>query len=218
MNKDIIVGVILSFLIHGFFLFGGYMFPAAPEEIKPAPPPPAVEIFKMPDLDPPKEEVVAEAEKPEQKPEKISPPKGQDMPSIIEPDKHIVQDLQPPSPPSVDNTLAFIPLDHGVGGKALTEIFREIDLDQVPQATYQQSPQYPYEAKRAGMSGSVEAGFIVDADGGVRDACVIRSSSPEFEDAALQAIRKWRFRPGVKAGRNVNTRMKQPFSFTLNGD
>ncbi len=218
MNKDIIIGIVLSFLIHAFFLMGGHLFPGAPDPVKPEPPRPAVEIFKMPDIDPPDRDPMPDGEKADTPPVKIAPPKQDDIPAPFAPEKDIAQPLQPPAPSNVDQTLAAIPTGYSIGGDIGGTLFTSDLLDQVPQATYQPPPQYPHEAKRAGLTGSALVGFIVDTNGDVRDAHVIRSSSPGFEEAALQAIRKWRFRPGVKGGRNVNTKMNQPFSFTLNSD
>jgi protein TonB len=43
----------------------------------------------------------------------------------------------------------------------------------------------------------------------------VKSTNPEFEMAALQAVNKWKFRPGRKGGRAVPTRMQLPISFNL---
>ena len=43
-------------------------------------------------------------------------------------------------------------------------------------------------------------------------------SQREFESAAVQAVSKWKFKPGRKGGRAVNTHMQVPIVFTLNED
>jgi protein TonB len=70
--------------------------------------------------------------------------------------------------------------------------------------------------RRAGIAGEVLVDFIVDSNGDVRNAYAVRSSQREFEAAAVQAVSKWKFRPGKKGGRNVNTHMQVPIVFTLN--
>jgi protein TonB len=72
--------------------------------------------------------------------------------------------------------------------------------------------------RRAGITGEVLVEFIVDANGDVRNAYAVRSTQREFETAAVQAVSKWKFRPGKRGGKAVNTRMQQPISFSLNED
>lgn len=58
------------------------------------------------------------------------------------------------------------------------------------------APDYPKEALQAGLSGEVRVRMTVQADGRVKDA-VVERATPEkvFDDAALAAARKWRFKP-----------------------
>jgi protein TonB len=72
--------------------------------------------------------------------------------------------------------------------------------------------------RRAGLSGEVLVGFIVDASGGVRDAHVMRASRREFADEAMRAVRQWQFQPGRKNGVPVHTRMQVPLVFNLQAD
>jgi protein TonB len=60
--------------------------------------------------------------------------------------------------------------------------------------------------------------FIVDANGDVQNAFAVKMSQREFESAAVQAVSKWKFKPGKKGGRAVNTHMQVPIVFTLNED
>jgi len=69
------------------------------------------------------------------------------------------------------------------------------------------NPEYPESARRRNVSGWVEVVFTVTPRGTVADA-EVRSSSPEevFDDAALRAVRQWRFEPATKDGEPVSTR------------
>jgi len=68
-------------------------------------------------------------------------------------------------------------------------------------------PQMPESARRKGISGWVEVVFTVNEKGEVSEA-EVRNSSPEevFDDAALKAVRAWRFEPATKDGKPVSTR------------
>lgn len=56
-------------------------------------------------------------------------------------------------------------------------------------------PTYPAELRVAAITGSVRVSFNVHADGSVKDVKVLQSSEPAFADAALRAVRQWRFKP-----------------------
>ena len=70
--------------------------------------------------------------------------------------------------------------------------------------------------RRAGVSGEVTVAFIVGSSGDVVEAYAVKSTQREFEQPAVQAVLKWKFRPGRKGGRAVNTRMSVPIVFNLN--
>jgi protein TonB len=64
----------------------------------------------------------------------------------------------------------------------------------LPDVVSSVQPTYPRDALRDGVSGEVTVTFTVNADGSVSGASVV-SSNPRrvFDNAALEAIRKWRF-------------------------
>lgn len=74
-------------------------------------------------------------------------------------------------------------------------------------------PQYPPEAAAAGIKGSVLAEIVIDGDGSVADARVVRSV-PLLDEAALKAVRNWRFTPTVVNGQAVPVRMTVTVNFT----
>jgi protein TonB len=98
------------------------------------------------------------------------------------------------------------------------KVFNIADLDQQPVPRVRIQPQYPFEMRRAGVTGEVVVDFIVDANGDVQNAYAIKSSQREFEQPAVQAVAKWKFKAGRKGGRNVNTHMQVPIVFTLNDE
>jgi protein TonB len=97
----------------------------------------------------------------------------------------------------------------------MTEVFDLKNLDQQPVARMRQQPVYPFEMKRQGIGAEVVVEFICDNAGEVRDARVVKSDNHAFDAAALEAIYKWKFRPGKKGGRAVNARMQLPFQFSI---
>lgn len=63
---------------------------------------------------------------------------------------------------------------------------------------------YPEAAKASGIEGRVVVRYDVTADGSVVNAVVAASEPPGmFDEAALTAVRSWRFRPRVDRGEVV---------------
>lgn len=77
-------------------------------------------------------------------------------------------------------------------------------------------PPYPAAARRRGYTGTVLLTARVDAEGRVA-ALEVESSSgyPVLDRAALSGVRSWRFVPGTRGGRPVETRVTIPVRFEL---
>ena len=95
------------------------------------------------------------------------------------------------------------------------EAFDVADLEKRPEAVSQVAPTYPAELRKAKVEGVVTMLFVLDETGRVEDPRVENSSRPEFEKPALDAIRKWRFSPGMKDGQPVRTYIRIPMRFRV---
>ena len=88
------------------------------------------------------------------------------------------------------------------------------DTDVIPVVRVQ--PAYPRRAKQAGIEGFVTMEVLIRADGTVTRARVMESDPPRlFDEAALRAIERWKFRPKIVDGTPVEQRAKQTIEFTL---
>ena len=77
-------------------------------------------------------------------------------------------------------------------------------------------PVYPRGAQRRNISGAVELEFTVDTNGAVTDIQVLSSVPGDtFNQAAMDAVKKWRFEPVVENGRPVGKRTAVRLSFDL---
>jgi protein TonB len=57
-------------------------------------------------------------------------------------------------------------------------------------------PEYPQDALKRGIGGEVRVRITLDADGRVKSAEIVNSSPADvFDRAALNAVRRWRFKP-----------------------
>ena len=87
---------------------------------------------------------------------------------------------------------------------------------QLPRMVREVKPQYTAKALRAGVQGTVELLAIVDIDGSVRHAGVIRSLDPDGLDGeAVKAVTQWQFRPGTRHGVAVAVVVGVELTFTL---
>jgi len=85
-----------------------------------------------------------------------------------------------------------------------------------PTLVYRVSPRYPKEARRAKLEGDVHLSATVGTDGLVKDVRVI-SGEPALADAAVAAVRQWRYEPAVTDGAPVEVPTEITVNFTLAG-
>ncbi|MFO1497959.1 MAG: TonB family protein [Verrucomicrobiota bacterium] len=95
------------------------------------------------------------------------------------------------------------------------ETFDVSELEKKPEPVSQAAPVYPPDLRKAKIEGVVTIVFVLDENGRVAEPRVENSSRPEFEKPALDAIRKWRFRPGMKEGKAVSTYVRIPMRFRV---
>ena len=78
------------------------------------------------------------------------------------------------------------------------------------------SIKYPKEAAEAQKEGRVIATFIVNKDGSISDACVVKSVDPALDAEALRVINGMpNWKPGKQNGKVVNVKYTIPISFRL---
>ena len=95
-------------------------------------------------------------------------------------------------------------------------IFELSEVDEPPRALVKLPPFYPLGARARGIEGVVELTFVVDADGFVGNIEVMSSYPGKiFVESAVNAVRRWKFEPGKKAGKPVLTRVHLPIRFEL---
>lgn len=79
----------------------------------------------------------------------------------------------------------------------------------------QKSIRYPEIARKAGIEGRVFVQFVVDEKGNVIDPVVTRGIGGGCDEAALDAVRKAKFKPGKQRGRAVKVQYSLPVTFRL---
>ena len=214
MNRDLIIGIVVSLVLHsGIIVFS---HKASPPKHIAKPKDDIVEIV-MPPLEEDKDDEVKDLN--DEPPDtQMAAPTLVDIPTVV-PVNAFTQPLTPPPPPGMTPSKGAITIPitrPGAGfGHGIKDLFNINDLDQKPIARVQPGPTYPYEMSRAGISGQVVVEFIINANGDVVETQVKSSSHREFEVPAMQAVQKWKFKPGKKGGKAVSTRVSQLIEFNL---
>ena len=96
----------------------------------------------------------------------------------------------------------------------LPKLGEYIYVEQLPEAVTKVPPEYPEEARRAGVQGTVMVQARVMEDGTVGDAKIVKSI-PLLDDAAAACVRQWRFKPALAKGKPVSVWVAVPIQFSL---
>jgi len=101
----------------------------------------------------------------------------------------------------------------GLGAEKIDEAFSLAEIDQGPRKVYHVDPSYPGELRGKKVEGAASVIFIVDAAGKVTSPRLEKSAHPAFAKPALDAVRQWKFEPGLKGGQRVACRMRVSIRF-----
>jgi protein TonB len=86
----------------------------------------------------------------------------------------------------------------------------------IPQGGYQHRPSYPATARRLGVQGTTLLKVLVADDGRVTDVVVVQSAGhPDLDQAAADAVRRWRFEPARRGSDKVAMWVQLPVEFRL---
>lgn len=160
------------------------------------PPPPVLELETPP---PPKQEEQEEELEMDKEPPKLS-----------------LDQLEMELNPSMGNVGDGIKVDLAITSESLGTddlIFDIEDVDEKPRPVRTIQPNYPAVLKRKRVEGMVSLVFVIDVQGTVLAPQVERSTHVEFEEPALDAIRRWKFTPGKRGGEPVKVRVRLPLKF-----
>jgi TonB family protein len=84
-----------------------------------------------------------------------------------------------------------------------------------PRAIYDPEPEYSDEARRVKHQGVVILTVIVDQEGRPREVRLARSLGMGLDEKAIDAVKKWRFSPGLKNGTPVAVQVNVEVNFRL---
>jgi protein TonB len=108
-------------------------------------------------------------------------------------------------------------LGPGYGGNTGGGAVRPGNGVSMPTVVTEVKPSYTAEAMRAKIQGVVMVEAVVDENGNIGQVRVVRSLDPTFglDQEAIKAVRRWRFRPGMRRGEAVAVLVEIELTFTL---
>ena len=103
----------------------------------------------------------------------------------------------------------------GEGGGAGGGVFRVGGGVTAPALLYKVEPEYSEEARKAKYQGTVLLYIEVDPSGHATNIRVARSLGLGLDEKAIEAVRKWKFKPGYKDGKPVTVAATIEVNFRL---
>ena len=94
-------------------------------------------------------------------------------------------------------------------------VFRIGELTSPPTILFKVDPQYSEEARKAQYQGTAVLEVIVRSDGTVKILRVVRSLDFGLDENAIQALKQWKFRPGMRNGQPVDVVLNIEVHFNL---
>lgn len=178
-------------------------------------------LIEHPPPPPPERKRELPPEKPEEKPDIPEPdaPKPEPRPIEMKPPK-----LQLPMSTldlsmgdfALDFQTAPVAVDPPPDPGARVNVFGLGELDERPRPISVFRPTYPLAARRQKRDGYVDVEFLILPTGETANAVALRSEPGNtFTEAALQAVRRWRFTPSKRNGKAVRVRVRQTIRFEL---
>ncbi len=140
-------------------------------------------------------------------------------PPVEEVKEQIVTEIAPSDDAAAEETIASTELDVEAppalpAVQTRTEFF--MSYDEPPVVVVQVKPTYPSMARDAEIEGVVMVQLDIDEFGNVVNARVL-ASVPMLDQAALEAVRQWKFKPAKQRDVPVPVRVAYPIRFSLTG-
>lgn len=149
----------------------------------------------------------------------LSPPKLAQLKINAAPSRHEAPVNMPePLPQAAAEPVAHVPAAVAAAAPAPATAPVAANTEPDYKASYLNNPPpaYPLAARRMGMQGRVLLHVEVLASGASGQVAVQQSSGyAMLDNAALQAVRSWRFQPATQAGRAVDKWFMIPVQFSL---
>jgi len=188
-----------------------YWIPEAERRVAVASLPPPVEEVPSMAVTPPTTTSIA-ARAPIEKPPEVKPPKeevAEKPPEVVAPEKLLEAAVKKET-----TEVAAAPSDTAGTPTVVPPQPPKPSVITRATPTKKIQPRYPESARAVGAAGRVVVRVVVGTDGKVKSAIILSSfGNPACEAAALDAAKRWEFKPATKDGEPFEQRLSIPFDF-----
>jgi len=87
-----------------------------------------------------------------------------------------------------------------------------------PKVLSKVSPSYPDRARQNRKEGTVTLGLIVTKDGSAKGVHVVKGVDNDIDQAAIEAVSRWKFDPGTYQGNAVDVELTATVNFRLSAN
>ncbi len=86
-----------------------------------------------------------------------------------------------------------------------------------PIPVLQIAPKYPSDEKRHRINGDCLLALIIDSEGIPQDIHIVKSLGPAFDESAIEAVKKWRYKPASRDGVPIPMKTHVIVKFDIDG-
>lgn len=88
-------------------------------------------------------------------------------------------------------------------------------ISKMPKVLNEVRVPYPAEARKQGIAGAVIVDLLIDGEGVVREAQLVKGLSAELDNLAIEALKKFKFQPAFVGDKAVPVKIRYSYRFTL---
>ena len=88
-------------------------------------------------------------------------------------------------------------------------------VTRLPELASEFKATYPEEARKLGLEGQVVLRLTVDSTGKVAKAVLVKGAGNGFDEAAMDAVKRFKFKPGTEGDEAIATEITYTYTFLL---
>ena len=150
-------------------------------------------------------------------PKPAAPPKVEKPPNVGKIKKVKKEEAPPEQTLATQKEIKEAVQQQGVeGGVGDAPVFVPVEV--MPSFIRQRKPRYPEGARRAGLEGKVFVGVLISETGRAIKAQIMKrepADRKDFDKAAIEAVMRSRYSPGIQNGKPVKVWLMLPIRFVL---
>jgi len=118
-------------------------------------------------------------------------------------------------PPNIAPAVTTVTVNFTLGNGVAQPAYKVGGDVSAPKPIFKPEPPYTDKARKDKVQGTVQLLLVVDAEGKVSDAKVVKALDPGLDASALRTVRTWQFQPATRDGKPVPVKVTVEVDFRL---